>query len=199
MSRLPALSAILLLVAGALAIGGSFGTLEEESERAGTQTLTLTYTSWRLIQGGNYAVAINFHAPHFGIPLVAAGGLVMAAAIVLFARSDGMARTAAATAAGLLVGTVWTVSLVVSADLDAESHGANLELDWTSGLGFWLVLAGGIAAVLGGLGVLYSGWLVRRPTAVTVTVATPQRIDLPTPTGPAPLPVFQPPEPPEPN
>jgi hypothetical protein len=96
----------------------------------------------------------------------------------------------AVAAAGLLVGTVWTVGLVVAADLDAESHGANFELDWTSGPGFWLVLAGGIASVLGGLGALFAGWLVRRPTAVTVMV--------PTPPGPAPLPVFQPPEPPDP-
>lgn len=189
-SRLPALSAILLLVAGALAVGGSFGTLEEESERAGTQTLTLTYTSWRLIQGGTYAQAINFHAPHFGIPLVATGGLALVAAIVLVRGWDGMARTVAVAAAGLLAGTVWTVSLVVSADLDAVSDGPNFELDWTSGLGFWLVLAGGVAALLGGLAALFAGWLAVRPTSVTVT--------LPAPTGPAPLPVFQPPEPPDP-
>jgi hypothetical protein len=191
-SRLPALSALLLLVAGALAVGGSFGTLEEESERAGTQTLTLTYTSWRLIQGGTYSQAINFHAPHFGIPLAVTGGLAMIAGILLFTRSDAVARAVAVAAAGLLVGTVWTVGLVVAADLDAESHGANFELDWTSGLGFWLVLAGGIAAVLGGLGALFSGWLVRRPTTVTVLVPTTP------PDGPAPLPVFQPQEPPDP-
>jgi hypothetical protein len=192
-SRLPALSALLLLAAGALAIGGSFGTLEEESERAGAQTLTLTYTSWRLIQGGTYAQAINFHAPHFGIPLVVTGGLAMVAGILLFTRSDAVVRTVAVAAAGLLVGTVWTVGLVVAADLDAESHGANFELDWTSGLGFWLVLAGGIAAVLGGLGALFSGWLVRRPTTVTVLVPTTP------PDGPAPLPVFQPPQPRDPT
>jgi hypothetical protein len=148
------------VVAGGVAIGGSFGTLEEEAERAGNQTLTLTYTSWHLTQGGSYSNTIYFHAPHFGIPLVATGLLTIVSGLLLVfgrGRLGTLARPAALASAGLLVGTVWTVALVVSADLDAVTRSEDFELTWTTGSGFWLVLAGGIAAVLGGLAALFSG------------------------------------------
>jgi hypothetical protein len=151
---LPVLSAILLVVAGGLAIGGSFGKLEEETERAGDQNLTLTYTSWRLKQGGNFTDTIYFHAPHFGIPLVAAGALTVLGGLLLMlgrGRLGTLARPIAVTSAGLLVGTVWTVGLVVSADLDAVTRNQDFELDWTSGIGFWLLVGAGGAAALGGV------------------------------------------------
>jgi hypothetical protein len=78
---------------------------------------------------------------------------------------------------------VWTVGLVVSADLDAVTSGAGFQLTWTSGIGFWLELAAGIAAVAGGVVVLLPMVTWRR------------RIQAPTP---VPLPVFQPPEPADP-
>jgi hypothetical protein len=157
-TMLPLASALLLVVAGGLAIGGSFGTLDEEAERAGDATITLTYTSWRLIQGGSYAQPVAFHAPHFGFPLLVAGVLTITTGLLLVlgrGRLGTLARPAALASAGLLVGTVWTVGLVVSADLDAVAKGTNFELTWTTGSGFWLVLAGGAAAVVGGLLVLF--------------------------------------------
>jgi hypothetical protein len=51
----------------------------------------------------------------------------------------------------MLVGTVWTMCMVVSADLDAVDRTAGFQLTWTSGIGFWLVLAAGIAAAIGGI------------------------------------------------
>lgn len=155
---LPALAAILLVVAGGLAIGGSFGELEEEAERAGNETLTLTYTAWHLTQGGTYPQPIYFHAPHFGIPLVITGLFTIVGGLLLvFARNRvaKFAKPAAVAAAGLLVGTVWTVGLVVSADLDAVTHSEDFDLTWHSGAGFWLVLVGGIAAMIGGLITLF--------------------------------------------
>ncbi len=154
---LRAASALLLVIAGGLAIGGSFGTLDAEFERVGTQTLTLTYTSWLLIQGGTYSAPIGFHAPHFGIPLVVAGALTIAAGVLLVVSSGGLdhlLRLGAVASAGLLVGTVWTVGIVVAADLDATSRSPGFESTWTIGAGFWLVLAAGVAAVLGATGVL---------------------------------------------
>jgi hypothetical protein len=175
--------ALLLVLAGGLAIGGSFGTLEAEAERAGTATLTLTYTSWRLTQGGNYPTPIYFHAPHFGIPLVATGVLTIVSGLLLVLTRRPFARPIALLSTGLLVGTVWTVGLVVSADLDAVTSGPGFALTWTSGIGCWLVLAAGIAAVAGGV-VLLGPLVVRR-----------RRVEPPTP---VPLPVFQPPEPADP-
>jgi hypothetical protein len=50
---------------------------------------------------------------------------------------------------------VWVVGLVVSADLDAVAQGTNFDLTWSSGTGFWLIVAGGVAAMAGGLLVLF--------------------------------------------
>jgi hypothetical protein len=180
-------AALFLVAAGGLAIGGSFGELEEEVERAGAATLTLTYTSWRLTQGGSYATPIYFHAPHFGIPLVAAGVLTLVGGLLLLLGGRPSVRPGgkpiALVSAGLLVGTVWTVALVVSADLDAVTSGAGFALTWTSGIGFWLVLAAGIAAVAGSAVLLLPADIRRR------------RVEPPTPVA---LPVFQPPEPADP-
>lgn len=218
---LPAVATILLVVAGGLAIGGSFGKLEEESERAGSETLTLTYTSWHLTQGGTYPMRIYFHAPHFGIPLVITGVLTIATGLMLaFGRGvlARLAKPAAVASAGLLVGTVWTVGLVVSADLDAVTHSEDFDLTWTSGVGFWVLLTSGIAGVVGGLITLFGNVVVHDrvepptpslgiPVVYHVSPESPfipqpaQQVD-PLgghPAGPAPLPLFQPPTPPTPS
>jgi hypothetical protein len=127
---------MLLCVAGGLAVGGSFGMLEEESEQAGNQTLTLSYTSWKLTQGGNYPVKIYFHAPHFGIPLVATGVVVVIGGLLLVLGRGSLARLAgpiAAVGAGMLVGTVWTVGMVVSTGRRASSSrgGAGSGSGWS--------------------------------------------------------------------
>lgn len=151
---LSAAATTLLCVAGGLAIGGSFGLLDEELEQSGGRTLTLSYTAWKLTQGGNYPVALYFHAPHVGYPLVGAGAVAVLGGLLLVLGRGSLARVAAWVAgagAGLLVGTVWTVWVVVSANLDAVDSTAGFQLTWTSGIGFWLILASGAAAALGGL------------------------------------------------
>lgn len=150
---LTAASALLLVAAGGLAIGGSFGGLATETERAGGRTLTLTYTSWRLIQGGTFGTPIYFHAPRFGIPLVVAGTVTAAAGGLLASgRWARAVRLGAVAAAGVLVGTGWTVGLAVSADLDAVTSGPGYAVTWQSGAGLWLVMAAGVAALLGAVG-----------------------------------------------
>lgn len=186
----PRLPALLLVAAGGLAAGGSFGTLEEEFERAGAETLTLTYTSWQLVQGGSVTESLYFHAPHFGIPLVVAGGLAILAGVLLSLDLVPLVRSLAIGAAGLLVGAVWTVGLVVSADVDAVTSGPNLTVSWVIGAGFWLVLAAGVLSLAGGVIMLVG--LVYRPR-----VAARPHVH---PIGPPALPVFQPPalsEPPD--
>jgi hypothetical protein len=179
----PRLSALLLVAAGGLAVGGSFGTLDEEFERSGAATLTLTYTSWRLVQGGSFTESLYFHAPRFGIPLLVAGALAVAAALLLTLDVTPMARPLAIAAGGLLAGTVWTVSLVVSADLDAVTSGPNFTVAWAVGAGLWLVLAAGVLALAGAVTSLIG--LVYQRGAATRRHAQP--------TGPPALPVFQPP------
>jgi hypothetical protein len=151
---LAGMATALLVIAGGLAVAGSFGLLEEESEQSGNQSLTLSYTSWHLTQGGTYPSRIYFHAPHFGIPLVATGVLVVIGGLLLVLARAPLARLAgslAAVAAGLLVGTVWTICMVVSADLDAVDRTTGFTLTWASGVGFTLVLAAGITGAVGGI------------------------------------------------
>lgn len=159
---LTAASALLLVAAGGLAIGGSFGGLAEEFERAGARTLTLTYTSWQLIQGGTFGGQLYFHAPRFGIPLVVAGSLTGAGGVLLaLGRWPRPVRLGTVAAAGLLVGVVWTIGLVVAADLDAVTSGPGYAVTWRTGVGWWLVVAAGVAALLGAAGVVVGWW---RPT-----------------------------------
>jgi hypothetical protein len=183
------MATMVLAVAGGLAVGGSFGLLAKESEQAGSQTLTLSYTSWRLIQGGNYPTKIYFHAPHFGIPLVATGVLVVVGGLLLMTGRFRIAAPFAAVAAGMLVGTVWTMCMVVSADLDAVDRTAGFQLTWTSGIGFWLVLAAGVAAAIGGILALLT--IVTSPpaalTSPAVTPLTPSALT-PSPLSPSPRP-----------
>lgn len=211
---LPALTAILLVLAGGLAIGGSFGKLEEEAERAGSETLTLTYTAWHLTQGGTYPNPIYFHAPHFGIPLVITGAFTIAGGVLLLAgrgRLRRLVKPLALAATGLLIGTVWTVGLVVAADLDAVTHSADFDLTWTSGTGFWLVLVGGVFALAGGLLTLFGQVVAHdRPEPPTPPFGVPRNHEAPFvpqqgqpidplsghPIGPPPMPLFQPPTPP---
>jgi len=144
---LSALTTLLLCVAGGSAVGGSFGVLVEEFEQAGGQTLTLSYTSWRLTQGGTYPGKIYFQAPQFGYPLVVTGVLVVLAGLWLVLRRDRLAAAVGAVAAGMLVGTVWAVGMVVAADLAAVDRTAGFTATWTSGIGFWLVSGAGVAAL----------------------------------------------------
>jgi hypothetical protein len=176
-SALPVVATLFLAVAGGLAVGGSFGLLVKESEQAGNQTLTLSYTSWRLVQGGNYPTKIYFHAPHFGIPLVATGVLVVVGGLLLMTGRVRIAAPLAAAAAGMLVGTVWTMAMVVSADLDAVDRTAGFQLSWTSGIGFWLVLAAGVAAAIGGVLALLTILPVPAPLTPSPRPREPKRVE----------------------
>lgn len=165
---LSALTTLLLCVAGGLAVGGSFGILVEEFERAGGQTLTLSYSSWRLTQGGTYPGKIYFQAPQFGYPLVVTGALAVLAGLWLVLGRDSVSRLAAvvgAVAAGMLAGTVSAVGMVVAADLAAVDRTAGFEATWSSGIGFWLVLGAGVAA-LGGCVLALLTAFPRRPARV---------------------------------
>lgn len=151
---LAATSAALLVVSAGVALGGSFATIMTETQRiADGRSTTLTYTSWTLHEAGTLRVPIHFHAPHFGYPLVgSAVVLLLGAALLLFGTGRG-ARIAGATAAagaGLLAGTVWAVGMATATDLDDVEHGDGFRLDWTSGLGFWLLVGAGAVAVVGG-------------------------------------------------
>ncbi|HEX9338086.1 MAG TPA: hypothetical protein VF892_19470 [Pseudonocardiaceae bacterium] len=176
-SALPVVATLFLAIAGGLAVGGSFGLLVKESEQAGNQTLTLSYTSWRLVQGGNYPTKIYFHAPHFGIPLVATGVLVVVGGLLLMTGRFRIAAPLAAAAAGMLVGTVWTMAMVVSADLDAVDRTAGFQLSWTSGIGFWLVSAAGVAAAIGGVLALLTIPPVPAPLTPSPRPREPKRVE----------------------
>jgi len=61
-----------------------------------------------------------------------ATGVLVVSLLLWPAASDR--RPLAATAAGMLVGTVWAMCMVVSADLDAVDR-PRVRADWDSGIG----------------------------------------------------------------
>jgi hypothetical protein len=178
---------VLLVIAGGLAIGGTFGLLERETQKTDdNQVLTLSYTSWKLTKGGTFDATIYFHAPHFGIPLAVAGAFTLAGGLLLMfgrGRLADLARPVSLASAGLLVGTVWTMGMVTSADLSATHHEEGFDLAWDPGIGLWLLLAAGVFAVVGGLMTLF----LVGPTGRTARVepATP-RFGIPSLAGQAP-------------
>lgn len=191
---------VLLVIAGGLAIGGTFGLLERETQKTdANQVLTLSYSSWKLTKGGTFDATIYFHAPHFGIPLVVGGAFTLAGGLLLMfgrGRLAELARPVSLAAAGLLIGTVWAMGMVTSADLSATHREEGFDLAWEPGIGLWLLLAAGVFAVAGGLMALF----LVGPTGRTgrVEPATP-RFGIPSlagqapqPTGPVPFGQYQP-------
>jgi hypothetical protein len=144
-----------LVVAGGLAVGGTFGLLERETERASNnQAITADFTSWHLTTVSNGAATVYVHAPHFGIPVTTAGLLTIVGALLLVfgrGRFATLARPVAVASAALLVGTVWSMAMVLSANFDSAHHEAGFDLVYTAGIGFWLLLAAAALAVVGGV------------------------------------------------
>jgi hypothetical protein len=144
----------LLVVAGGLAIGGTFGLLERQAQTSGGSKLSLDYTSWKVTESSGVPQTLFFHAPHFGIPLVVAGLLALLGGLLLVlgkGRLAELARPAAIAGAALLVGVVWSMGMTVSSDLDSAHDEADLHYTVTGGIGLWLLLAAGVLAAAGGI------------------------------------------------
>jgi uncharacterized membrane protein YphA (DoxX/SURF4 family) len=145
-----------LVLAGALGVGSTFAMLERQVQTiGGGHDVTLDYSAWKVTPAaGSVVTPLTFHAPHFGIPLTAAGVLTLLGGLLLVLGKDRLAtlaRPVALASAGLLVGTVWAVGMTLSADFDAAHTEEDFKLEVSGGLGLWLLLAAGVLAAIGGL------------------------------------------------
>jgi hypothetical protein len=150
----------LLLVAGTMALGGSFGALSVyRSESGATPARTTTTTGWGLYEDPVREQELPIPIIRFGIPLTAAAALVLVVALllVLSARRAGAAGTVRALGVGgggLLIGVVSVVWLqLVSIDQNvaaaAEPGGlaSGFRASYDIGVGGYLILAGALVAL----------------------------------------------------
>ena len=97
----------------------------------------------------------NTHVARYGIPL-AGGALVLLAgaglAVAGLRRTAGDrvksgSRSALLIGAAGVAGAVWMFGMDVSATLTYEQHEGSIQTRYTTGIGFWLLLGGGVVAV----------------------------------------------------
>jgi hypothetical protein len=157
------IAAALLVVAAALAVGGSFGAFSIyrfESQSDVVSSSTTTTTGWGDFEEppseGAPAAAEILH----GIPLVVAAVLALVAAVLLLMsarRPDDPApgRLLGTGAAGLLVGVVaviWleliTFTRNVAANAAASGPDSEFRSTYEIGVGGYLILVGGLAALV---------------------------------------------------
>ena len=139
-----------LLLSGVLAVVGSFFTLDTfstHSTNAGAGDIsTSTNTAWSVQNSGDPTT----QAQWLGIPLVVGGALVLVAAVLLImalSKPLAWARPVAAAAGALLFGAALTVVMSVLGDLGFGSSTPDSVTTVSPGLGFWLVLGGGVLAI----------------------------------------------------
>ncbi|WP_086853970.1 hypothetical protein, partial [Amycolatopsis kentuckyensis] len=96
------------------------------------------------------------HVARYGIPLTAGAVVLLAGAGLAFAgvrRSAGpgvrsSARTALVAGAAGVTAAVWMLGMDVSATMSYESDEGTIKSHYTTGLGFWLLLGGGLIALM---------------------------------------------------
>ncbi|GAB3142882.1 hypothetical protein GCM10027258_28810 [Amycolatopsis stemonae] len=156
------LAGILGLVAAALVVTGSF--LPETSFEqvvSGKTESKQTISAWtRSFDVEPSAEAKQFyestHVARYGIPLSAAAAVLLAGSGLAFAgarRSAGpgvrsVARTALVAGGAGAAAAVWMLGMDVSATLSYQSDEGSIKSVYATGTGFWVLLGGGVLAVL---------------------------------------------------
>ncbi|MGW3964932.1 hypothetical protein ACWED2_34295 [Amycolatopsis sp. NPDC005003] len=118
------------------------------------------------------------HVARYGIPLTAGAVVLLTGAGLAFAGARRSARpgvrsgarTALVAGGAGVAAAVWMLGMDVSATLTYETEEGTIKSHYATGLGFWLVIGGGIVAVL----VLVSAALAgRQAPAAAAAVAPP--------------------------
>ncbi|HET6704570.1 hypothetical protein [Amycolatopsis sp.] len=174
---------ILGVLAAALVIAGSFlpQTTFEQVVNGKTES-SQTISAW----SRSFAVepseeAKKFyaetHVARYGIPLTAGAVVLLAGAGLAFAgarRSAGPgvragARTALVAGAAGVTAAVWMLGMDVSATLSYESDEGTIKSHYTTGIGFWLLVGGGIVALMALVSAVFAG----RQAAVATPAGPP--------------------------
>ncbi|MEU4250128.1 hypothetical protein AB0F15_22230 [Amycolatopsis sp. NPDC026612] len=156
------IAGILGVLAAALVIAGSFlpqTSFEQvvDGKTESSQTISAWSRSFS-VEPGDEAKKFydNTHVARYGIPLTTAAVVLLAGAGLALAgtrRSTGPgvrsgARTALVAGAAGVTAAVWMLGMDVSATLSYESDEGTIRSHYATGAGFWLLLGGGIVALL---------------------------------------------------
>ncbi|SEP34517.1 hypothetical protein [Amycolatopsis saalfeldensis] len=166
------LAGVLGVFAAVLVITGSFlpvWAYEESSD--GKIQASQTVTGWTRLFGieptaTERAFYDTSHVAHYGIPLTVASVVLLAGAVLVFGRARGAGRITLVAGGAGVVAAVWMFGMDVSATLSYNQETNGTKLHYSSGTGFWVLLAGGVVALITlGLALL-SG---RRPRSPGIT------------------------------
>ncbi|WP_410568506.1 hypothetical protein [Amycolatopsis sp. cmx-4-61] len=184
------LAGVLGILAAALVITGSF--LPQTSfdqvvdgKTESSQTITAWSRSFPVEPGPDEKKFYDrTHVARYGIPLTAGAVVLLAGAVLAFAgrrrsAKPGVrpgARTALVAGGAGVAAAVWMLGMDVSATLSYETDDAAVKAHYATGAGFWLLLGGGIVALL----------------ALGAAVLGGRRAPVAAPAGPPPGPYQQP-------
>ncbi|MBB5959345.1 hypothetical protein FHS29_005965 [Saccharothrix tamanrassetensis] len=141
---------VALAVASAVtAVVATFLPLGRMGIGRGDSRFGYTTTGWSVT---TEPISLAGFAPtaQFGVPIVIAAVLLVVAAALVFLpeHQKQAARYTAIGATGVLVGSVWTTFMVVSAWLSPSFRGERTPLESEYGAGLWLLVAAGVVAVV---------------------------------------------------
>lgn len=156
------LAGILGVVAAALVVVGSFlpeTTFEQvvSGKTEGKQAISAWSRSFDVEPSAEAkAFYDKTHVARYGIPLAAGAAVLLAGAGLAFAGSRRTAgpgvrsagRTALVAGGAGVAAAVWMLGMDVSATLSYESDEGSIKSHYATGTGFWLLLGGGVVAVL---------------------------------------------------
>ncbi|MDT8914209.1 hypothetical protein [Amycolatopsis sp. PS_44_ISF1] len=176
------LSAVLGALSAVLVLTGSFLPIWAYQESSGRRVqASQSVTAWTRLfdiepDPAERAYYATTHVAHYGIPLAVACVVLLAGAAGALTRARTMGRGALVAGSAGVVAAVWVIGMEVSATLSYNRPSGLTELHYSSGTGFWVLLAGGIVALATLGAALLSG---RRPRPVE------PRSDRPGPPSPA--------------
>jgi hypothetical protein len=170
------LAGVLGVFAAVLVITGSFlpvWAYEESSD--GKIQAAQNVTGWtRLFGIQPTATERSFydtsHVAHYGIPLAVTSVVLLAGAVLVFGRARNAGRITLVAGGAGVAAAVWMLGMDVSSTLSYNQETNGTKLHYSSGTGFWVLLAGGVVALIT-LGLaLFSG---RRPRPPGIVAAPP--------------------------
>jgi len=184
------LAGILGVLAALLVIAGSFlpqTSFEQlvDGKAESSQTISAWSRSFT-VEPGEEAKKFyeNTHVARYGIPLTAGAAVLLAGAGMAFAGTlrsanrgvRSAARTTLVAGAAGVAAAVWMLGMDVSATLSYNSDEGTVKSHYATGTGFWLLLGGGVIALL----------------ALVFAVLAGRRAPVAAPAGPPPGPYQQP-------
>ncbi|MEU4805907.1 hypothetical protein [Actinosynnema sp. NPDC023587] len=144
-----ALGVLLAAIAAATSVSATFLPLSWIGTSRGGDRFGLVTTGWGTDTAPATMDGIGPQA-QIGVPIViAAVLLVLAAALVHLPAHQRLAgRYTAVAATALLIGSVWTTFMTVSARLSPNSQDERLTITYEYGAGMWLLVAACVVAIV---------------------------------------------------